>query len=100
MDTITESELTDFVRSKAVRRLRIVQCGIKKYTVVANITWKEGDWTVATTRGRTKEWASLDRLVRHILSKCDTTVPHIELTMETQFKKTKENDHDSDSLKT
>lgn len=66
MNTLSEAELTDFVKNKAVKRLNIVQNESDKYQIVANLTWKEGDWHLVTTRKTIREWASLDRLARHI----------------------------------
>ena len=66
MNTLSAAELTDFVRNKAVKRLNVVQNGVEKYQIVVNLTWKEGDWHLVTTRKTIREWASLDRLARHI----------------------------------
>lgn len=66
MNTLSEAELTDFVKNKAVKRLNIVQNESDKYQIVVNLTWKEGDWHLVTTRKTIREWASLDRLARHI----------------------------------
>lgn len=66
MNTLSEAELTDFVKNKAVRRLSIVQNEAGKYQIIVNLTWKEGDWNLVTTRKTIREWASLDRLARHI----------------------------------
>jgi hypothetical protein len=66
MNTLSEAELTDFVKNKAVKRLNIVQNESDKYRIVVNLTWKEGDWHLVTTRKTIREWASLDRLARHI----------------------------------
>jgi len=66
MNTLSEAELTDFVRNRAVKQFTIVQGASGKYRIVVNLTWKEGDWNLLTTRKTTREWASLDRLARHI----------------------------------
>jgi len=68
MNTITEAELVDFMKNNAVKMMRIVQNEAGKYQIVINLTWKEGDWNLVTTRKTIREWASLDRLVRHIQS--------------------------------
>ena len=66
MNTLSESELQDFMLNKAVKRLNIVQTKSGKYQIIVNLTWKEGDWNLLTTRKTIREWASLDRLARHI----------------------------------
>lgn len=81
MNTISESELADFVKNKAVKKLHIVQNDADKYEIVITLTWKEGDWNLVTTRGKPREWASLDRLARHIREKYDGTLPPISLSL-------------------
>ena len=49
---------TDFVKNKAVKRLNIVQSESGKYQIVVNLTWKEGEWNLVTTRKTIREWAS------------------------------------------
>jgi hypothetical protein len=66
MNTITEAELVDFMKNNAVLRLILVQSESGKYQIVVNLTWKKGDWHLVTTRKTHREWASLDRLARHI----------------------------------
>lgn len=66
MNTVSEAELTDFVKNRAVKRLNIIQNESGRYKIVVNLTWKEGDWNLVTTRKTIREWASLDRLARHI----------------------------------
>ncbi|CAM5531922.1 hypothetical protein ACFQ4M_19520 [Thauera mechernichensis] len=66
MNTLSEAELQDFMLNKAVKRLNIVQNDSGKYQIIVNLTWKEGDWNLLTTRKTIREWASLDRLARHI----------------------------------
>lgn len=66
MNILSEAELTDFVKNQAVKRLNIVQNESSKYQIIVNLTWKEGDWNLLTTRKTIREWASLDRLARHI----------------------------------
>lgn len=81
MNTVSESELTDFVKNKAVKKLQIVENEAGKYRIVINLTWKEGDWHLVTTRGKPREWASLDRLARHINEKYDGELPPISLSL-------------------
>lgn len=81
MNTISEAELTDFVKNKAVKWLDIVQVENGKYQIVITLTWKKGDWRLVTTRGNPREWASLDRLTRHIKEKYDGAIPSISLVL-------------------
>lgn len=81
MNTISESELADFVKNKAVKKLHIIQNDAEKYEIFATLTWKEGDWHLVTTRGKPREWASLDRLSHHIREKYGGTLPPISLTL-------------------
>lgn len=80
MNTLSEAELTDFVKNRAVKRLNIVQNESDKYQIVVNLTWKEGDWHLVTTRKTIREWASLDRLARHIRENCGIP-PSISLSL-------------------
>jgi hypothetical protein len=75
MNAINEAELTDFMKNKAIKRLTIVQSEEGKYRIVINLTWKEGDWNLVTTRGGPREWASLDRLIRHLSDKYESLPP-------------------------
>lgn len=77
---ISESELNDYFQNKAVKKLHIVQCEGGGYRTVVNLTWKEGDFEVITTRGKPREWASLDRLARHIQEKYQGVLPTMSLT--------------------
>jgi len=81
MNTVSESELIDYVKNSAVKRLNIVQSGVNKYQIVVVLTWKEGELNLVTTRGKPREWASLDRLSRHIREKYDGVLPPIGLTL-------------------
>lgn len=80
MGTISESDLIDCVRNNAVKKLKIIQDPNSKYRIVVNLTWKEGDFDLITTRRKPREWASLDRLVRHIQDNYGA-IPPITLTL-------------------
>ncbi|MEY3200729.1 MAG: hypothetical protein RIR70_279 [Pseudomonadota bacterium] len=81
LSSISESELTDFVANGAVKHLHLIQTEAGKYQIVINLTWKKGDWHLMTSRGKAREWASLDRLVRHIREKYDGAIPPISLSL-------------------
>lgn len=82
INTIGEAELVDFIKNKAVKRLNIVQ-NDNKYQIIVNLTWKDGDFTLITTRKTPREWASLDRLARHICEKYNGDLPPINLLLKT-----------------
>lgn len=69
MNTIGESELIDCVRNKAVKRMCIVQQPDGNYRILVNLSWKDGDHLLISTRKEPREWASLDRLEKHIRTK-------------------------------
>lgn len=81
-NTLSEAELADAVRNSAIQQLTIVQIQSDKYRIVANLTWKEGDFYLVTTRKTVREWASLDRLIRHIRDSYGTP-PKINLVLKT-----------------
>lgn len=80
MNVINESELADFVRNKAVKRLKIAQHENGKYRLAVNLTWKEGDWHLVTTRRTPREFASLDRLV-NLIQRDWGGIPAISLSL-------------------
>lgn len=80
-NTVSESELTDYVTNNAIKGLSIVQNAASKYQIVITLNWKEGEWTLITTRGKPREWASLDRLTRHFQDKYTGKLPIINLSI-------------------
>ena len=66
MNALSEAELADCVKNQAVQRLNIIESETGKWRVTVNLTWKEGSWNLLTARKTVREWASLDRLIRHI----------------------------------
>ena len=76
---ISEAELSDAAENHAVKTLSVVQSKAGKYRIVINLTWKEGDWNLSTTRGNAREWASLDTLVRHLRERYIGKIPVIKL---------------------
>lgn len=83
--TLTEAELADFLEHKVVSKLWFVQLGKDRYEVIAAITWKPGQWRLLTQRKKPKEWVNLDRMAKHMLSKCINGVPPIELVLDEKF---------------
>lgn len=81
MNAINEAELIDFVKNKVVKRLHIVQNEAERYEIIVNLTWKKGDLNLVTTRGKNREWVSLDRLARHIKEKHEGALPPIGLSL-------------------
>lgn len=92
MTTISESELIDAIRNRAVKRLHIAQTDEGKYRIIANVSkisvgsaWKEGDLELLTTRNVPREWVSLDRLEKHIRMKYGP-IPAITLSLNFELK--------------
>jgi hypothetical protein len=69
MSTISESELVLVVRSRALKRMHIIQKEEGKFRVVVNLNNQEGELELVTFRKKPREWASLDRLAKHIQEK-------------------------------
>lgn len=84
MNGVREAELVDYVRNQAVRRFRIVQNIYNNYQIVVNLTWKEGDMDLVTSRSGPREWVSLDRLIRHIKEQYRGPLPPIDITLNTE----------------
>jgi hypothetical protein len=66
LHSITEADLILNVQKRAVKRFKIIQSAHGRYAIVVTLTWREEELTLVTARKTIKEWASLDRLVRHI----------------------------------
>lgn len=81
MNSISERELTDFIKNNAVKKLNIVQNKIDKFQINITLTWKLGTWHLVTTRGKVRQWASLDRLSSHIREEYGNELPPISLTL-------------------
>ena len=89
MNTISESELVLVVRSKALKRMHINQTEEGKFRITVNLNNQEGELDLVTFRKTPREWASLDRLVKHIQEKY-IGIPNIILTL---FQEKKPNEH-------
>ena len=81
MNTISESELSLVVRSKALKRLHITQTEQGKFRITVTLNNQEGEHELVTTRKTPREWASLDRLAKHITEKFGGAIPAIHLTL-------------------
>lgn len=81
---IYEAELVDAFANKAVGKINIIQTSSNKYQLVIKLTWKEGDWKLATTRNSPREWVSLDRLISHILKNYSNFFSPINLILSTE----------------
>lgn len=64
-DTITESELTLLAKGGGVARLLVRQTEQGKYRVFACVNYQAAPLALTTFRKGVREWASLDRLVKH-----------------------------------
>ena len=63
---IEEAELVEFVKTKAVREINIVQAPSKKYRIVTKLNWKDGAFLLVSYRKRVREWSTLDTLIRYL----------------------------------
>lgn len=69
MNTISESELVLVIKSKALKRMHIVQNEHGKFRIIVNLNNQEGELELVTFRKKPREWASLDRLAKHTREK-------------------------------
>lgn len=78
MSIVSESELGLVVKSKALRRLNIHRTNAGRFRVSVTLNNQDGDLDLVTTRKRPREWASLDRLAKHIQERFG---PHLAITL-------------------
>ncbi|MVW64465.1 hypothetical protein GPY61_31575 [Massilia sp. NEAU-DD11] len=69
MNVISEPELVLVVRSRVLKNLHIIQTHEGKYRIAVNLKNHEEMLELVTFRKTPREWASLDRLVRHMQRK-------------------------------
>jgi len=81
MNDVYEAELTDFIKNKAVKQINIIQNKTNKYQISITLTWKKGEWRLVTSRGKIREWVSLDRLTLHMRTRYNGVLPPITLTL-------------------
>lgn len=63
---ITEAELLLAIQYRAIKRLRIEETENESYITHVLLTKEEDEKTLITQRKHPREWASLDRLIKHI----------------------------------
>lgn len=88
MNTISESELINAIKDCAVKRINLIETPDGAYRIQITPSHFEGrsnqhnkgEKTLITTRHTPREWANLDRLVRHIHNAYGK-VPEITLTL-------------------
>ena len=69
MNVISEPELVLVVRSRVLKNVHIIQTHEGKYRITVNLKNHEEVLELVTFRKTPREWASLDRLVRHMQRK-------------------------------
>lgn len=69
MKTISESELVLVIRSRALKRMHIVQNEKGKFRILVNLNNQEGGLELVNFRKKPREWASLDSLAKRIQEK-------------------------------
>lgn len=80
MLSISESQLVFVVRSDALRQLRITQNELGNFLVAVQLNNQDGWHELVTFRKKPREWASLDRLAKHIREKYGA-IPTITLNL-------------------
>lgn len=80
MNTISESELVLVVRSKALKQLQIIQTEQGRFRIKVILKNQEEERDLVTYRKQPREWASLDRLAKHIQDKLGP-IPPMTLTL-------------------
>lgn len=68
METISSEEFRVAVRFKLIKKIRIEQTKDFQYLTHLTLAKEDQEKTVITQRGEPKEWANLDRLIKHIQS--------------------------------
>jgi hypothetical protein len=81
MNGISESELTLVVKSRAIKRMHIVQTEMGRFRIHVTLNNQEGELELLTFRKKPREWASLDRLTKHIREKLPN-VPNITISLQ------------------
>jgi hypothetical protein len=67
MTTITEAELVDNAKNRAVKCIKAVPVDSGKgFHLSVQLTWKEGDLILVTQKKSPRVWASADRMLAHI----------------------------------
>ena len=80
MNTISESELALVAKTRALKRMNIIQTEAGRYRVIVNLNNQEDELELVTFRKTTREWSSLDRLIKHIQEKYGA-MPNITLSL-------------------
>lgn len=79
MNVISEPELVLVVRSRVLKCLHIIQTSEGRYRISVNLKNQEEALELVTFRKTPREWASLDRLIKHMQSKY-LGIPSVILT--------------------
>jgi hypothetical protein len=80
MQPIAERDLRLYIHSRVVRRLVIAQVDSGAYQLHARLTVQPDQVALFGVRGLPREWASLDRLAKHIQNKFGL-LPVLELAL-------------------
>ncbi|WP_157008195.1 hypothetical protein [Xenophilus azovorans] len=63
---LTDEDLKKFALAGALKSINVFRLESGKYRIVVSLTWKTGDYLLITYRKKPREWASLDRLMKHV----------------------------------
>lgn len=80
MNSITSEELRVAIRYKLVKKIRVEQTKDCQYLTHVTLAKEDEEKTIVTQRGTPREWASLDRLIKHIQTS-SMSVQNITLTL-------------------
>ncbi|MGO4610740.1 hypothetical protein AB4142_30875, partial [Variovorax sp. 2RAF20] len=69
MQTITERELSLYIKSKVLRRLSIRRTDSGRFRLHVSLSVDPLDFVLSGTRNKPREWVSLDTLANHICAK-------------------------------
>lgn len=65
LSKMSEADFKDWARSGVIKKARVVRTA-KGYTLIVELTWKQGELTQYTVRDGPRTWASLDRLMAYL----------------------------------
>lgn len=66
MNSITEHELTLALQYRGIKKVRIAETEEDRYVTYITMVKEDEEKIVITRRKHAREWASLDRLIKHI----------------------------------
>lgn len=84
MDKINETLLGEYLTNNLVKQIELRQTEQSRWQIWVQLNWKEELCNLITMRGSTREWANLDRLIKHFQDNHTGPFPPICLTLNQQ----------------